>query len=185
MPWTVDNLIRHLDPAFVVLSGICYGLKSRELDGGAQELGDVVVATQLRAVEHRKVTTRADGSEYEITRGPRPEAASDLLSHARVLGRARVPRVHFGPVLSLNTLVNSPAARARLRALDEEAVAGEMEAAGLYAAAEQTKRDWIIVKGISDWGAGKTDEHQSLAARHAADFVADLIAQIKPVGNRR
>jgi nucleoside phosphorylase len=180
MPWTVDNLIKQLDPAFLVLSGICYGLRSRELDGGDQEIGDVVVATQLRAVEHRKMTTRADGSDYEITRGPRPEAASDLLSHARVLGRAREPKVHFGPVLSLNTLVNSANERARLRALDEEAVAGEMEAVGLYAAAAQAKCDWIIVKGISDWGIEKTDEHQSRAARHAADFVADLIAQIEP-----
>ena len=60
-----------------------------------------MVATQVRAVEHRKVTTRADGSEYEITRGPRPEASSDLLSHAHVLGRRRTPRVHFGPMLSL------------------------------------------------------------------------------------
>jgi nucleoside phosphorylase len=180
MPWTVDNLIRHLHPTVLVLTGICYGLRSRATDGGDQQIGDVVVATQLRAVEHRKVTTRADGSPYEITRGPRPEAASDLLSHARVLGRARTPAVHFGPVLSLNTLVNSRDERARLRALDEEAEAGEMEAAGLYAAAEQARRPWIIVKGISDWGVGKTDEDQAVAARHAADFVADLIAQIEP-----
>jgi len=139
-----------------------------------------VVATQVRAVEHRKVTTRADGSEYEITRGPRPEASSDLLSHAHVLGRRRTPRVHFGPMLSLNTLVNSPTERARLRALDEEAEAGEMEATGLYAAAAQAKRDWIIVKGISDWGVGKTDEQQGPAARHAADFVVELIARVIP-----
>jgi len=186
MPWTADNLIRHYQPAFLVLTGICYGLRSREADGGDQQIGDVVVATQLRAVEHRKITTRADGSPYEISRGPRPEAASDLVSHARVLGRGRTPAVHFGPVLSLNTLVNNHDERARLRALDEEAEAGEMEAAGLYAAAEQVKRAWIIVKGISDWGVGKTDGDQALAARHAADFVADLIAQIEPgAGVRR
>jgi nucleoside phosphorylase len=131
-------------------------------------------------VDHRKVTTRDDGSPYEIPRGPRPETASDLLSHARVLARGRVPAVHFGPVLSLNTLVNNGRERARLRALDPEAVAGEMESAGLYAAAAQAKRDWIIVKGISDWGVEKTDDHQPLAARRAADFVADLIARIEP-----
>jgi nucleoside phosphorylase len=179
MPWTVGNLIRHLDPAYLVLTGVCYGLGSREIDGGDQEIGDVVVGTQLRAVEHRKVTTRA-GSPYEITRGPHPETASDLLSHARVLGRGRTPKVHFGPVLSLNTLLDNADERARLRALGEETVAGEMEATGLYAAAAQVKRDWILVKGISDWGAGKTDAHQALAARHAADFVADLIAQVGP-----
>jgi nucleoside phosphorylase len=188
MPWTVDNLIKHLDPVFLVLTGICYGLNSREIDGGSQQVGDVIVATQLRAVEHRKMTTRADGSPYEITRGPRPETASNLLSHARVLGRGRTPTVHFGPVLSLNTLVNSAEERARLRALDEEAIAGEMEAAGLYAAAAQAKCDWILVKGISDWGMEKTDKHQAPAARHATNFVVDLISQMEPgagTGSRR
>ncbi|MFI5911388.1 hypothetical protein [Dactylosporangium sp. NPDC051541] len=180
MPWTVDNLIKHLDPAFLVLTGVCYGLNAHDLDGGDQRLGDVVVATQLCAVDHRKLTTRPDGSQYEINRGPRTEATSNLLSHARTLGRHRIPKVHFGHMLSLNTLVNSREERARLQALNEEAVAGEMEAAGLYAAAEQAKCDWILVKGISDWGIQKTDDHQSRAARHAADFVADLIAQIDP-----
>ncbi|MEU4564337.1 hypothetical protein AB0F72_38645 [Actinoplanes sp. NPDC023936] len=184
MPWTVDNLVKNLDPVFLVLTGVCYGLDSRELDGGKQDIGDVVVATQLRAVEHRKVTTRADGSQYEITRGPRPETSSDLLSHARVLGHARQPAVHFGPVLSLNTLVNSAEERARLRALDEEAIAGEMEATGLYAAASQVKSDWIIVKGISDWGVEKADDFQAAAARNAADIVADLIVQIAPGAER-
>ncbi|GAA3272367.1 hypothetical protein Dvina_46135 [Dactylosporangium vinaceum] len=75
-----------------------------------------------------RLTARPDGSQYEINRGPPPEAASDLLSHARALGRHRIPKVHFGPVLSLNTLVNSKEERARLQALNEEAVAGEMEA---------------------------------------------------------
>ncbi|WP_433089924.1 hypothetical protein ACQP1P_08685 [Dactylosporangium sp. CA-052675] len=180
MPWTVDNLIKHLDPVFLVLTGVGYGLNARELDDGDQQIGDVVVATQVRAADHRKVTTRADGTQYEITRGPLPEAASDLLSHARVLAQDRSPKVHFGPLLSLNTLVNSEEERARLRGLDEEAVAGEMEAAGLYAAAAQTRRAWIVVKGISDWGIRKTDDHQALAARNAADFVADLICQIEP-----
>ncbi|MEU4236394.1 hypothetical protein [Actinoplanes sp. NPDC026619] len=180
MPWTVDNVIKQLDPAFLVLTGVCYGLNSRVIDGGDQEIGDVVVATQLRAVEHRKVTTGAGGSPYEIIRGPSPETASDLLSHARVAARGRAPAIHFGPVLSLNTLVNDATERARLRALGEEAEAGEMEATGMYAAAAQAKCDWILVKGISDWGVGKTDNDQAAAARNAADFVTDLIARINP-----
>jgi nucleoside phosphorylase len=180
MPWTVRNLIEELEPAVLILTGICYGLDSRELDGGVQELDDLVVATQLRPMDHRKVATHLDGSRRETTRGPRPETPGGLLSHARALALGRRPRVHFGPVLSLNTLLDNPAERDRLRVLDPEAIAGEMESAGLYAAAAATKHDWILVKGISDWGAGKTDTHQPTAARYAADFVADLIAQIYP-----
>jgi nucleoside phosphorylase len=184
MPWTVHNLIEELEPAVLILTGICYGLDSRELDGGVQELGDLVVATQLRPMDHRKIATHLDGSRRETTRGPRPETPSGLLSHARALALGRRPTVHFGPVLSLNTLLNNPAERDRLRILAPEAIAGEMESAGLYAAAAATKHDWILIKGIADWGAGKTDTHQPAAARHAADFVADLIAQIYPGGAR-
>lgn len=183
MPWTARNVIAELDPSFVVLTGVCYGLWSRELDGGTQELGDLVVCTQLRTADHRRVGTRADGSRYEILRGARPETSSVLLSQARALTLRRPgPAVHFGPVLSLNTLVDNPEERLRLRTLDEEAVAGEMELAGLYAAAAATKCDWILVKGISDWGVGKTQEQQPRAARNAAEFVADLITQIRPGG---
>jgi nucleoside phosphorylase len=91
--------------------------------------------------------------------------------------------VHFGPVLSSNTVVDNLEERRRLRNLDEEAVAGEMELAGLYAAAASAKCDWILVKGISDWGVGKTEDLQPRAARGAAEFVADLIMQIRPGRN--
>jgi hypothetical protein len=36
--------------------------------------------------------------------------------------------------------------------------------------------DWIVVKGISDWGYGKVDDDHNLAARNAADFVTHMIA---------
>lgn len=89
MPWTVDNLIKQLDPTFLVLTGICYGLNSHEIDGGDQRIGDVVVATQLRAVEHRKVTTRADGSQYETFIRP-VSAVSIALGEASRPGSVRV-----------------------------------------------------------------------------------------------
>ncbi|MEV6343678.1 hypothetical protein [Actinoplanes sp. NPDC051851] len=182
MPRTADNLINKVKPTFVVLTGVCYGLKSREIDGGTQEIGDIVVSTQMHAADHRKVTTLADGSRHEIGRGPRPEPASGLLSHARALtrGRPKPPEVHFGPVLSSNTLLNNREERERLCAHHEEAVGGEMELAGLHAVAAEAKCDWILIKGISDWGVQKADGDQPLAARNAAEFVADLIAQIQP-----
>jgi nucleoside phosphorylase len=47
-----------LEPDAVIVTGLCYGLNSKELDGGDQEVGDIVVSTQLRAVDHKKVTVR-------------------------------------------------------------------------------------------------------------------------------
>ncbi|MDO9066992.1 MAG: hypothetical protein Q7W05_00875 [Deltaproteobacteria bacterium] len=40
-----------------------------------------------------------------------------------------------------------------------------MEAAGLYASAARKKLDWIVVKGVADWGDGKKHKkYQKLAA---------------------
>nr|WP_161556646.1 hypothetical protein [Micromonospora acroterricola] len=175
MTTTAGALLEHLSPGAVILTGVCYGLKSRRYDGGEQELGDLIVSTQLRAVDHRKMTV-VDGERHEINRGPRPEPAIPLLSRARAATyKWTGPTVHFGAVLSLNTLLNDPEERARLQRQDEEAIGGEMELAGLYAAAARTKTDWLLVKGISDWGRDKTSGPQAPAARNAADFVVRLL----------
>jgi nucleoside phosphorylase len=183
MTLTSEALLRRLRPGAAILTGICYGLKSRELDGGDQEIGDVVVSTQLRGMDHKKVTERPGGVRREINRGERVSPSPRLLSSARALAwNWPRPAVHTGPVVSLNTLVDSAAERRRIKIAEEEAVAGEMELAGLHAAATLTKTDWILVKGISDWGVGKSDGDQKRAARNAADFVVALIARIVPAG---
>jgi hypothetical protein len=70
-------------------------------------------------------------------------------------------------------------------------IGGEMEGQGLYYATESrvlqiakpplAKPDWIVVKGVCDWGAGKNVngqqkiEDQNLAARNAYEFVFYVI----------
>ena len=181
MTVTAGILLDKLGPTAAILTGICYGLKSRQLDGGTQELGDLIVSTQLRALDHKKVTVGPDGERLEFIRGPRPESAQPLLSLARAATQQWPgPPVHFGPVASLNTLLDNEAERRQLKQVDPEAIGGEMELAGLAAAAARTKTDWLLVKGISDWGAGKTDDHQEQAARNAGDFVVRLIERLAP-----
>jgi nucleoside phosphorylase len=62
-----------------------------------------------------------------------------------------------------------------LKALEPEAIGGEMEGAGLYAACYRAHVDWIIVKAICYWADGKKDlnkdKQQQLAAENAAKFV--------------
>src|SRR6266540_2254907 len=112
MTLTASGLIQALRPDYVVLAGICFGLSSRELDGGNQELGDVVVSEYVQGIDHRRVTDRTD-AERTVWRGERVQATSTLLRafHAATY-RWTGPRVHFGTVLSSNTLVDSTAFRA-------------------------------------------------------------------------
>lgn len=59
----------------------------------------------------------------------------------------------------------------------EDAVGGDMEAWGLYHAVEKAetklnkKLQWIIVKGICDWGFNKESDWQPLAAATATDLI--------------
>jgi len=168
MPLTADRLIDELRPHYVVLTGICFGLWSRELDGGDQDLGDIVISEYVQNADHRRVTT-----ERTLWRGERVQATRALLAAFRAATHGWTgPRVHAGTVLSANVLADSTPFRDELRREFPEASAGEMELTGLYAAAANHRCGWIMAKGISDWGAGGlTDDTRQVAANAAATFV--------------
>ena len=90
-------------------------------------------------------------------------------------------KVKFGLILSGAKLVDNQDFREQLRAFGPEAIGGEMEGAGLYAAAQSNKVDWILVKAICDWADGKKSDHkdanQELAATNAARFIKYVIEQ--------
>jgi nucleoside phosphorylase len=74
-------------------------------------------------------------------------------------------------------VVNSQRLVGQLREKFPDAIAGEMEGAGVYEATLlDPKPDWIMVKAISDWGYDKTDAGQPKAARNAAEFATHVIA---------
>ena len=58
---------------------------------------------------------------------------------------------------------------------EPELIGGEMEGVGLISVAERYKKDWILVKGISDWGVGKTDTDQVFVARKTFRYVFQTI----------
>jgi nucleoside phosphorylase len=183
---TAERLIPEARPDYVILAGICFGLWSREHDGGRQEIGDVVVSEYVQNADHKKVTD-ADGTERTVWRGEKVQATTPLLLGLKAATHDWAgPPVHFGPVLSGNTLVSSKPLRAELRRDFEEAVAGEMELAGVYVAAAGRRTGWIMVKGISDWGTGELTDATRLAASEAAAafLVRALTSGTLPVPGR-
>jgi nucleoside phosphorylase len=46
-----------------------------------------------------------------------------------------------------------------------------MEAWGLSAVCHETQKQFIMVKGICDWGMKKDSDHQEIAAQNACEFV--------------
>ena len=79
-------------------------------------------------------------------------------------------KVHFGFFLTGEKLIDNAEFKASLLSRYPEAIGGDMEAAGIYAAAG--KIDWIVVKAICDWADGKKGEsHQALAAAASVSLV--------------
>ena len=161
---TVRQAIQDLRAQAVIMCGIAFGLHPDK-----QELGDILVAKQLGCYEPQKIDLRRG----QIPRGDRATCADRLLDRFRSGDIDwKGAKTHFGLVLSGEKLVNDPAFRDLLLEAEPEAIGGEMEGAGLYAAARDAKVDWILVKAICDWADGtKNDEAQLLAASNAAEFV--------------
>ena len=162
--YSVPALIDEWQPRYVILLGICFGLREEE-----QRLGDLIVARQLRVINVRV-------GETEIRdRGDAVTASHRLVERFTVAEPPPGVRVWQGVLLSWDVLVDSARMRAALKARYRDALGGEMEAAGVYAACVRADVEWIVVKGICDWGQDKTPEAQGPAAANAATFVLDLI----------
>lgn len=163
---TADALIRDLEPEFVLLTGICYGLKEDE-----QTLGDVMIATQARDMDHRKFSEEA-GIVVEQPRGDRTGPTATFYSRVSS-GAALWDRVavHAGPMVASGTLFNSPTRRGEVKAAHPDAVAGDMESHVFASVAQRHKVEWCVVRGISDLGMDKVDDYQQQAAQNAARLV--------------
>jgi len=94
------------------------------------------------------------------------------------LGRARAQRavwdgasIHVGTVASGEKLVDDRSFRDELKGRQPSPIAGDMESWGLSAVCHSAKIEFIMVKGICDWGFDKEKDKQSQAARNACEFV--------------
>jgi nucleoside phosphorylase len=199
---TVHEGIQALAPSSVIMVGIAFGV-----DAHKQRIGDILVSQQLRGYELQRYGTARDGTPRITLRGDRVTASVKLLDRFRS-GYFDWPsrrgrwgkRVHFGTILSGQTLVDNVDYRDQLRTLEPEAIGGEMEGVGLYTAAQNAKVDWILVKAICDWADGNKagertivsnngtqkqistkDRDQKTAAANAAQFTMHVLRKTRLV----
>src|SRR5947209_13837156 len=127
----------------------------------------------------QKVDVGPDGQEVIKPRGDRPQVSTCLLDRfGASIFDWKGPKVHFGLILSGDKLINNKDYRDKLLGIESEAIGGEMEGTGVYAAAYRNKVDWILVKAICDWADGnKDDAYQQLAAENAARFILHVLEQ--------
>jgi nucleoside phosphorylase/CheY-like chemotaxis protein/tRNA A-37 threonylcarbamoyl transferase component Bud32 len=167
----VSDAIQALNPTVVVMVGIAFGR-----DSSTQRLGDLLVAKHVIPYELQRIGAKV------VPRAAHVEAGTTLLNRARNLGwvykasDGEIRKPIFGPLLSGEKLLDSLDAKQRLFELFPHAIGGEMEAAGVAAACQRLKREWLVAKSICDWGDGeKTDNFQERAAAIATDFLEALL----------
>jgi hypothetical protein len=92
------------------------------------------------------------------------EAGADADLEAAIYFASRGPP-HFGLVLAGGKLVNNPEFKSGLLREFPNAIGGEMEGAGLWAAADRNSTEWVLAKAVCDWADGcKHDKYQEMAS---------------------
>jgi 8-oxo-dGTP diphosphatase len=155
-------------------------------------LGDVVVATRVDAYHGG---TAADAFRSRPRTFPAPHRLEQVAQHVALgrewwrflpeTARRQPPKVHLKPIAAGEVLLDSPlaAVAAHLRLHHDDAVAIEMEGAGLAQAAHYNDAlPALVIRGISDRADGtktQTDRvgGRETAAAHAAAFAVALLAE--------
>ncbi|NOC84559.1 hypothetical protein GS620_14195 [Ruegeria sp. HKCCD6428] len=171
----LPNVLRELDVNYLVSAGICFGLKPEKDGQPYQKYGDVLISTAMQDYETERV------GEVKINRGERLPASPGLLQAARI-ARAQFDEadfsIHEGVVLSGQKLVDNEDLVKELRSTFAEAIGGEMEGNAVAAASLYKGRQWILIKGICDWGMNKEDGWQSIAASRACKLAVKAIVTL-------
>ncbi|MFN0200977.1 MAG: hypothetical protein ACKVTZ_05625 [Bacteroidia bacterium] len=151
---TVTNAINVLQPKFVLMVGIAFGI-----DDEKQNIGDVLVSDKLIPYEMQRVSANAI-----VWRGSKPEANNSLRNSFKIkkwdnlLPNEKTATLELCDILTGEKLVDNIDYRNELLTLFPTAKGGEMEGAGLYAACQDKSLPWLLVKAICDFADGQKRE---------------------------
>lgn len=166
----VHDAIERWKPRAALMVGIAFGRPDKGLG-----IGDVLVAEQIAPYELQRVGSAT------VHRAAKPPASVTLVNRFRNVLDWRFPDASKNPavrvceVLSGEKLVDNADFVARLFTDFPNALGGEMEGAGLFAAAEHKHVPWILAKAVCDFGHSKSKVYQPLAAAVAASLIAHVL----------
>lgn len=162
----VQKLIEELKVEYVIMGGICAGMRPDE-----QRLGDVIISSQVHDYNLSKKT--------EIQRISRGNTITPnkylydrfLLESFDSKYNLSTHNVSTGLYISSDTLVNSQSYINTILSEYPDAKGYEMEGTGLMYACQLLMDKWILIKAICDWGYDKTDNYQKTAAENSYQFI--------------
>lgn len=165
---TVADAVSRLKPWAVVAVGIAFGIDEQK-----SPIGQVLLSEQLIEYEPQRVGTSGPGTLKIVHRGHRTAGSPILLSRFRDSHLdAHGIDVKAGQLLSGEKLIDNADFKKALTEAFPDAIGGEMEGAGVFAATTRETVDVLVVKAVCDYAAQKGEdktERQKVAAASAAD----------------
>lgn len=152
-------------PTLIVVCGVAWGNSDRV------NVGDVLVSSEVWAVNHRRVSGGVTEYRLDQKRSPLLGAEEVLADLARLQHGWRVV---VAPIASGETYFDDTAARNELIRQHPGIFGGEMESFSLVD--HLRERPWLVIRGISDFGEdGTTRNEQLVAADRAAHTLFGLL----------
>jgi len=156
---TISTALSKLRCKVVIMIGVAFGVDKKK-----QNIGDVLIAESVIPYNIKRV-----GKTKTIHRGIEAQSSQILLNRFKNIigtwehflkGDVRA-KLTFTRILSGEELVDNLEHRNALLSAFPDSKGGEMEGAGLYSACGN-KIDWILVKGICDFGDGKKSKNKKV-----------------------
>lgn len=170
---TLEESIRILTPDFVIMGGIAWGANKKK-----QNIGDLIISTQVWDYDIERVNP--DGSV--TPRGPISPSSARLVQMFEVVcASVENYSINFGLVASGSELLDNKEYVEGLKVEQPELIGGDMESAGMASVCSRKNVDWILVKGICDWGYNKNShkkEYQQIAATNSSEAIVSLLSQL-------
>jgi len=162
---SIYDVIKSLDPDFVIMVGIAFGLRKWK-----QSIGDIIVSRELQNYESQKKIE--DDAIFRSHKIPSGATLLDRFDNSSLIYNRS--NVEFGLIISGEVLSDSKSFVDELRSNFPEAIGAEMEGTGLQASCHRDKKEWILIKGICDWGFDKSKNktaNQSKAIKNVTDYL--------------
>lgn len=185
---SIDKALNMWNIKMVVMIGIAFG---RGADCN-QKIGDILVSREIYMYEKYKIKEKKDGSlNYKHLSNPYLNAGKILTKKFQddnlwENSNSSRPRIHFGTIASGEKVIDSITEKNKLLELGNATyiIGGEMEATGLATACSSNNiNEWIVVKGISDWGDGNKvknkSENQQIAINYAVSYCEYIFSKDK------
>lgn len=170
---SVDSAIKQWSPDAVICLGIAFGK-----GGEDQKIGDVLVSDSIINFARTKIS-----KGHYIPKAEQPASGSILRRIAAEFANdwESQNKVFRGPMLCSDHVIDCHKSKKKLFQAFPNAIGGEMEANGVYAACRRNNiEEWIIIKAICDWGENKQEHkeaNQVMASKSVVSFIDHILSK--------